>query len=151
MSFGQECELIAGELRPKPMGTSEHSDIQTELVYQLRNIFGRSRTRVELSVRHGDDVLIPDVCVLPAGTLRWYRGILDQAPLLCVEVISPSQRAGELFSKCETYHEWGVPYCWVVDPVARRAWNYHPGSPAPQEAAGALTGPAEISLALLFG
>lgn len=150
MSLPQECELIAGELRPKPMGTSEHSDIQTELLFQLRTIFGRARTRVELSIRHGEDVLIPDVCVLPAGTLRWYRGILDEAPLLCVEVVSPSQRPGEIFSKCETYHAWGVPFCWVVDPVAKRAWNFHKGQHAASEVFDSLSGPTGISLNTLF-
>ena len=23
------------------------------------------------------------------------------------------------------YHAWGVPFCWVVDPVKRTAWEYH--------------------------
>jgi Uma2 family endonuclease len=27
-------------------------------------------------------------------------------------------------SKCEDYHAWGVPYCWILDPVKQTAWEY---------------------------
>jgi hypothetical protein len=30
-----------------------------------------------------------------------------------------------MLAKCEEYHAWGVPFCWVVDPVKRTAWEYH--------------------------
>jgi Uma2 family endonuclease len=43
--------------------------------------------------------------------------------LLCVEVGSPPDRVGKLFGKCEEYHKWGVPYCWVIDPERRKAWG----------------------------
>ena len=49
--------------------------------------------------------------------------------MLCVEILSPSQRPSELFAKCEAYHAWGVPYCWVIDPVKKLAWEYHSDSP----------------------
>jgi hypothetical protein len=30
-----------------------------------------------------------------------------------------------MLAKCEDYHAWGVPFCWVIDPVKRTAWEYH--------------------------
>lgn len=150
MNFEQECELIAGELRAKPMGTVEHSDFELDLGILLREEFGRARAKVEFSIRRGEDVLVPDVCVLRAGTPKFYRRILDEAPLLCVEIVSPSQRPGELFVKCEMYHEWGDEFCWVVDPVAKRAWTYHAGTAAAVEVFDALTGPMTLALAEIF-
>ncbi len=147
MSLDQECELVAGELRPKPTGTFHHSDVQLALAVMLYRVFGRARTKVEFSIRRGEEVLIPDVCVLRPGTPKLYRQVLDESPLLFVEIVSPSQRPGELFVKCEMYHEWGVEYCWVIDPVSKRAWNYHAGMGGAEETRDLLTGPADIPLA----
>jgi len=82
----------------------------------------------ELSIRHGDDVRIPDLVFVPT-TARFDRDILIDPPLLCVEILSPSRRLSVLFAKCETYHAWGVPYCWVLDPIGKLAWEYHQGAP----------------------
>jgi hypothetical protein len=32
-----------------------------------------------------------------------------------------------MFAKCREYHAWGVPFCRVIDPVERIAWEYHSG------------------------
>ena len=32
-----------------------------------------------------------------------------------------------MLAKCEEYHAWGVPFCWVIDPVKQTAWEYHAG------------------------
>ena len=45
--------------------------------------------------------------------------------LLCVEILSPRDRLGAALAKCEEYHAWGVPHCWVIDPVKQTAWTYH--------------------------
>ena len=50
------------------------------------------------------------------------------AVLLCCEILSPEDRLGTMMAKCEEYHEWGVPFCWIADPVKRTAWEYHAGA-----------------------
>jgi Uma2 family endonuclease len=148
--FEPECELIAGELRQKPLPTDHHSDICGQLFLLLVAQAGRARTRLELSIRIGNDVLIPDVCALREREKELYRDILAEPPLLCVEVVSPSQRPAEMLAKCERYHEFGVPYCWVIDPVNNRAWEYHAGT-APAEQTSTITaGDLTISLSELF-
>jgi Uma2 family endonuclease len=44
---------------------------------------------------------------------------------LCIEILSPDQTLRQLFDKCERYHAWGTEYCWVIDPEAPAAWEYH--------------------------
>jgi Uma2 family endonuclease len=50
-----------------------------------------------------------------------------------------------MLAKCERYHAFGVPFCWVVDPVSRRAWEYHRHA-QPREATEALTSPCTLPL-----
>jgi Uma2 family endonuclease len=78
-----------------------------------------------------------------------YRDVLDEPPLLCIEVVSPSQRPEEMLAKCIRYHDFGVPFCWVVDPVAKRAWEYRRNA-QPREATGALTGQCTLPLSDVF-
>jgi len=148
--FEPETELIAGELRPKPLGTDHHSDLCVWLCTLLVRQVGRARTRVELSIRVGDDVLIPDVCVLRSRDKQMYRDILAEPPLLCIEVVSPSQRPAEMLAKCGRYHEFGVPFCWVIDPVAKRAWEYHSGAPAVEQITVLSAGELRVTLEELF-
>src|SRR5579883_623514 len=125
-----ECELIAGQLIAKPGGTLEHMNMERRLLRLLAEFESRGLGQAmhELSFRHGDEVRIPDV-VFFRNDARFEDGILIDPPLLCVEVLSPSQRLSELFAKCETYHVWDVSYCWVIDPVLQAAWEYHARSP----------------------
>lgn len=71
---------------------------------------------------------------------------------LCIEILSPGDRIGEIFSKCEDYHVWGVGATWVVDPEAQRDWEYRKDQlPTEVPASGSLTAEGiSISLADLF-
>jgi Uma2 family endonuclease len=128
--YEPECELVGGALLPKPMGTLEHMEMERWLERLLERYEqrGLGRTVRELSIRHGDDVRVPDLVFVPPEA-RFEGGIMMDPPLLCVEILSPSQRPSELFAKCETYHAWGVPFCWVVDPIGKLAWEYHRDAP----------------------
>lgn len=123
--FEGECELVDGELRPKPMGTDDHSRIQGRIFSSLmrREQAGRGEARVELSLRLGEIVLIPDIVFLRAGQQPDQYRVYDTPPLLCVEVLSPSQGFGELYNKCLRYLHWGVQHCWIIDPLKRLAWQ----------------------------
>ena len=69
--------------------------------------------------------MIPDVVVFAHNNPVMYRHILDEPPLLCIEVVSLSQRPEEMLTKCPRYIEFGVQFCWVVDPVRGRACEHH--------------------------
>jgi Uma2 family endonuclease len=44
--------------------------------------------------------------------------------LLCIEILSPEDHVGATLAKCEQYHAWGVPFCWVIDPEKQIGWQY---------------------------
>lgn len=75
----------------------------------------------ELTVR-----LSPTKYLIPDVVSGDFSGPYPTEPvLLCCEILSPADRLGAMLGKCEEYHAWGVPYCWLVDPVKRSAWEYH--------------------------
>jgi Uma2 family endonuclease len=147
--YEPECELIGGALFAKPMGTLEHMELERWIERLLEQFEQRGigRTVRELSIRKGDDVRIPDLVFVPSGA-RYERGILMDPPLLCVEILSPSQRLSALFAKCEMYHAWGVPYCWVADPIGKLAWEYHQGAPVRLLSAEESLSAGEITIAI---
>ena len=141
------CEYIEGVLYPKAMPTSLHALIQSMLVL----ILGRqgARALTELTLRLGPaKYLIPDVTVVSKLELPYPV----EPALLCVEILSPADHLGAMLAKCEQYHEWGVPFCWVVDPAKRSAWEYHAGGePTRLDASGILrAGELKVELAELF-
>jgi Uma2 family endonuclease len=121
----ENYELLGGEARPKPLGKRKHVLTQQQLLYLLGDVFGRKRVHMEMTVRIGMDMPVPDVIVLNSETPRYYKDVVDEPPLLCVEVVSPSQLPEEMLAKCNRYRVFGVPFCWVIDPVSYRAWEYH--------------------------
>jgi len=30
----------------------------------------------------------------------------------------------EMIAKCEEYHAWGAPFCWILDPQEQTAWDF---------------------------
>ena len=128
--YERACELVGGELAEKPLGTLEHMNLERRLLRLLEpfEVAGIGGAMHELSMAIGADVRIPDVVFYPQDA-RFVNGLLVGPALLCVEIISPSQRLSELFAKCEAYHAGGVPYCWVIDPLSGSCWEYHAGQP----------------------
>jgi Uma2 family endonuclease len=114
------CEYREGVLYPKPTPTTFHGLLEFMLVVTLRKLglLAVPEVTVRLSPTK---YLVPDVIAAPV-----LRGPYPTEPvLLCCEILSPEDRLGTMLAKCEEYHAWGVPFCWVIDPVKRTAWEYH--------------------------
>lgn len=141
------CEYVDGVLYAKSMPTKLHALLEKILMRLLdrQGVEALSEVHVRLSPTK---FLIPDVIAAPT-----IQGPYPTEPvLLCVEILSPEDRIGALLAKCEQYHTWGVPYCWVVDPEKRTAWQY-PSGGEPEHIArtGSLTaGHLSVSLEELF-
>ena len=68
------------------------------------------------------------------------------------KILSPEDRVGATLAKCELYHAWGVPFCWVIDPEKQTGWQYHSGGePERLDRSGTLTaGELKVPLEELF-
>jgi Uma2 family endonuclease len=141
------CEYIDGVLYPKPLPTTLHAFIQSALVLLLSKQGVPVLT--ELTVRVSPTkFLVPDVVVV-----RHMQHPYPTDPaLLCVEILSPEDRLGAMLAKCEQYHAWGVPFCWVIDPEKQTAWDYQAGGePVRLDRGGILrAGELTVPLAELF-
>ncbi len=118
-----ECEYLDGELFPKARGTNLHGRLQGRLFMLLFKFEERGVGQVvtEQSVRLRDyAVLIPDVAILARDNQE--LGLVSSAPLLCIEMLSPSDRFTFTIRKCEEYLKGGFPVCWIFDPEQRGAW-----------------------------
>jgi len=148
------CEYIDGILLPKPMGTKKHSQVQVNLARLIGNRYDETLnplTELTTRLREGQ-FYVPDLAVedLAKPIQGRYPGPNDPV-LLCVEIVSPPDRVGKLFGKCEEYHRWGVPYCWVIDPERKIAWEYFPGDLEPRKVQDTVTaGPIQLALADVF-
>ena len=138
-------EYRDGDVSAKAMPTKLHSVIQYALLMLLRN--QGAQALPELTVRISPSrYLVPDVVVADD-----FPGPYPTEPvLLCCEILSPEDRLGATLSKCEEYHAWGVPYCWVIDPVKRTAWEYHLAGEPVRVAESLRAGELAVSLDELF-
>ncbi len=138
-NYMPSCEYVDGVLHAKPMGTRKHGIIQARIAALINANFENYEAGSEISVRMSPTkVLIPDVIVQDR------KNIQDPYPTepvhLCIEILSPTDRISEAFAKAEDYHAWGVPTVWILDPEARRSWEYCAGQrPVEIPASGSLT------------
>ncbi len=47
-----------------------------------------------------------------------------------------------------TYHEWGVPFCWVIDAQKQKAWQYHAGGEPERVERGGVLRAGELNVRL---
>ena len=120
-SYEHDCEWIEGEVRERSMPDEFHSAMQQFfLVYFDRlkrelHVRVRPELRVRVAARR---YRIPDVTLLRSDAPM--QPIPDTPPVLCIEILSPDDRAGELQEKLEDYVAMGVAHLWIVDPHRRR-------------------------------
>ncbi len=125
--YEPDCEYIEGELEERNVGEPGHSSLQMLLAAWL---FSRRRElgiylypecRVQVAPRR---YRIPDIAV----TKQKARGrVLLHPPFLCIEILSPEDRAGRLEDKIDDYLRFGVAHIWVIDLQGGSAWSYTEG------------------------
>jgi Uma2 family endonuclease len=119
-------EYLDGVLIERSMGSRRHGVLQLWFGYLFRRYPQYAAGGEIHSHVRPTEIRIPDVAVQPHEILS--QETYGETPyVLTIEILSPDDRLGATFAKCETYHEWGVPYCWVLDPEKRRAWIYNKG------------------------
>jgi len=119
-SYRPDCDYIDGEVKERTLGTRAHSFLQ----YILTAIFNANmdawkivagpelRTRVAFT-----RVRIPDVCVMRSSDPA--DPVVQVAPLICIEVLSPEDSLRSQRDRVEDYLRMGVEHIWLIDPVSR--------------------------------
>ncbi len=121
-------EIIDGELYVTPAPSPLHQRVSKRLQRQLEAYFEARElgevfdAPIDLILTH-HDVVQPDLVVVAEARQVSARGI-EGAPLLVVEVLSPSTRAQDRTVKSRRYAALGIPHYWIVDPEARRIECY---------------------------
>jgi Uma2 family endonuclease len=118
---GLRYELLDGTLLVSPAPGLWHQEVALELAIRLRAacppelhvVIAPFEWRGSLRT-----ALQPDVLVARHGDLLAVDGgkYLEAAPVLAVEVLSPSTRRIDRLSKLSAYEEAGVVSYWLVDP-----------------------------------
>jgi Uma2 family endonuclease len=134
---GWRYELVAGELRRMPPAGFEHGAVAMSLGRRVANFVADDALGVVTVAETGfvlapnpDTVLAPDVAFVRAArapTGDAARKFAELAPDLVVEVVSRSDRPGEVTEKALRWVEAGVRLTWVVHPDQRTVAVYEPG------------------------
>lgn len=127
---GNDRDLVRGELREKPMTRRNqwHSSVESRIVHLLsrwleslppagsRVASGEAGFRLS---RNPDTTVGVDVAYVPAEVVAKTpksSAFFEGAPVLAVEILSPSDKQEEIAEKVELYKETGVALIWIVDP-----------------------------------
>ncbi len=127
------AEILAGSLYTHPRPGPRHARSSSSLLGRMHDPFDRGRggpggwiILIEPELHLGDDVIVPDVAGwrrerLPAlPDTAWF----DLVPDWACEVLSPSTARIDRQIKMRLYAEHGLPYLWLVDPIAQTLEAY---------------------------
>ncbi len=127
------CELLRGELVMMSPAGSEHGMIAAAIVALLREFVKPRGLGIVLGAETGfkiasdpDTVRAPDAAFIRAERIAdgLPKGFFPGAPDLAVEVLSPGDRAGEVFEKVQNWLHAGSSAVWVVDPKTQTVTVY---------------------------
>ena len=107
------------QLREKPMPSKNHSIVQGNLYFLIRQLFGgKFRIMPEISLRMTPKDKVPDLAIYQ--NLEFTPGSdeikMEVMPLGVIEILSPSQSVADLIAKSKKYFEAGIKSYWLVIP-----------------------------------
>lgn len=128
---GHRYELIDGTLIVTPAPSRRHQAVAMELAVLLHAACPADLQVLfaPFAVGLGVDTEVqPDLLVAPRDAFT--DKDLPGAPLLAIEILSPSTRLIDLNLKKARYEEAGCAFYWVVDPLELRllAWELRDGT-----------------------
>lgn len=131
-------ELVRGEIVVTPPPGFPHGSCAMRLGARLQNWVeaqGRGRATMETGVIttvEPDSVRGPDLAYWSAERLPldvMPQVYADVSPDLCVEILSPGNRRGDMEDKTREYFASGVRVVWLVDTAARTVTVVRPNGP----------------------
>lgn len=122
--WSPDREYVDGEVQERNLGEFDHATLQhyLQFIFETNAAAWRITVRPELRLQVSETRFrVPDVMVLREGQ-PWDQ-VIRQAPLLCIEILSPEDRFGRVEEKVVDYLKMGVSTVWVIDPVERRGYQ----------------------------
>jgi Uma2 family endonuclease len=123
---GIRRELVAGELREMTPAGGDHGEIGMRLGWRLAQFVETGKLGVVYSsdtgfrlARDPDTVRCPDVGFIAKERYARFRGVVDRAPDLAVEVVSPTDSYSDVRTKVHQYLDAGTRMVVVVDPPSQ--------------------------------
>jgi Uma2 family endonuclease len=108
--------------RNKPMPSKLHSIVQMNIGFELKTLYpSQFDVFSELTLDFAEGDVVPDICLFPKGTLSFAEDEvrITTAPVLAIEILSPTQNLQELLTKSKAYFQNGVQSYWLVIPSMR--------------------------------
>ena len=110
-------ELIDGIVLMSPRPNVKHQGVMGNLYLEIGNFLKGKPCRVfsEIELEYEDNVLIPDIsiiCGLENTNIQRYK----KAPEIVVEILSPSSRYTDTFTKLIKYELLSVKEYWIINP-----------------------------------
>ena len=135
---GKRFELVRGELVEVPPATYPQALLVVAVVLRLHQfvaerglgeVFGDGLGYI--IARDPDVVRVPDVSFVASRCVRAGRieGFVPFAPDLAVEIVSPNDRAEDVYGQVREYLAGGVRLVWVLWPTSRSVSVHAPGEP----------------------
>ena len=121
--YRPDCDYIDGEVRERNVGERSHAMLQGIFctIFNANRrawaIVAAPELRVQVAERR---YRIPDITVMRRSDPP--DAVVRVAPLVCVEVLSPSDTLVAMQERVEDYRRMGVEHVWVVDPIGRHAY-----------------------------
>jgi Uma2 family endonuclease len=123
--FHPDCDFVDGRIEERNVGEKEHSKVQKMLLRLFMDheaewgveVLPECRTQVA-----ENRFRVPDVLVLRDDDSA--DRIVREAPLICMEILSPEDTWKRLREKLADYLAMGVPHIWAFDPETRMAHRF---------------------------
>ncbi|MFN0102335.1 MAG: Uma2 family endonuclease [Bryobacteraceae bacterium] len=130
---GVDVEMLDGKVVEMAKPSFEHNEMMIRCAHVLTVLCKSRFPNLRVSgdtefVLNAGTVQAPDVVLLdqPAfETAGRYRGALQCAPALAVEIVSPHDTSAHVDDKVGNYLEAGAKTVWVLWPRRRHALAYH--------------------------
>lgn len=118
-------QLIGGQITARTSPSAIHQEVLLNLVFAIRNFLTKNKSGkvfvAPLDVYFSEtEVYQPDIFVLLNSSFsKLKENMVEGAPDLILEVLSPSTAYYDLKHKKNIYEKSSVKEYWVVDPIAK--------------------------------
>jgi Uma2 family endonuclease len=118
---GKRYQVIEGELIGSPSPNFRHQDTVWRLGKLLREFAEANKLGVVVGapmdvILEPNTIVQPDLLFIHSDHLEIIGDVIEGAPDLCIEVLSPGTGLHDRYAKKAVYARCGVPEYWIVDP-----------------------------------